>query len=73
MARKRSLASQLRLVGQDGILKKVIEDLFFDNDFALLNLLSDAVAQDQELLLRVETECAKVGLRLKLKAQRPRT
>ena len=66
MARKRSLASQSRLVGQEGSLRKSSKiSTLIANDIALLKLLSDAVAQDQELLLRVETECAKVGLGLK--------
>ena len=41
--------------------KEVIADLDFADDIALL---SDAVSQAQELLLRVETECARVGLGL---------
>ena len=41
--------------------KEVIADLDFADDIALL---SDAVAQAQELLLRVEDECARVGLGL---------
>ncbi|CAJ1055842.1 uncharacterized protein LOC110241963 [Xyrichtys novacula] len=42
-------------------LKEVLADLDFADDIALL---SDAVEQAQELLLRVETECNKVGLGL---------
>ena len=41
--------------------KEVLADLDFADDIALL---SDAVQQAQELLLRVETECSKVGLGL---------
>ena len=35
-----------------------------DADIALIALISDAVAEAQELLTRVETECKKVGLGL---------
>ena len=41
--------------------KEVLADLDFADDIALL---SDAIKQAQELLLRVETECNKVGLGL---------
>ncbi|XP_020903545.1 uncharacterized protein LOC110241963 [Exaiptasia diaphana] len=41
--------------------KVVLADLDFADDIALL---SDAIIQAQELLLRVETECSKVGLGL---------
>ena len=41
--------------------KEVIADLDFADDIALL---SDGIKQAQELLLRVERECSKVGLRL---------
>ena len=41
--------------------KEVLSDLDFADDIALL---SDAIAQAQELLSRVETECKKVGLGL---------
>ena len=41
--------------------KEVLADLDFADDIALL---SDAIEQAQELLLRVETECSKVGLGL---------
>ena len=41
--------------------KEVIADLDFADDIALL---SDTMQQAQELLLRVETECSKVGLGL---------
>ena len=41
--------------------KEVLADLDFADDIALL---SDAIEQAQELLLRVETECNKVGLGL---------
>ena len=41
--------------------KEALADLDFADNIALL---SDAVHQAQELLLRVETECSKVGLGL---------
>ena len=41
--------------------KEVVADLDFADDIALL---ADAIQQAQELLLRVETECNKVGLGL---------
>ena len=41
--------------------KEVLADLDFADDIALL---ANAIAQAQELLLRVETECSKVGLEL---------
>ena len=41
--------------------KEVLADLDFADDIALL---SDAIEQAQELLLKVETECSKVGLGL---------
>ena len=41
--------------------KEVLADLDFADDIALL---SDAIEQAQELLIRVETECKKVGLGL---------
>ena len=41
--------------------KEVLADLDFADDIALL---SDAMEQAQELLLKVETECSKVGLGL---------
>ena len=41
--------------------KEVLADLDFADN---ITLLSDAVQQAQELLLRVETECSKIGLGL---------
>ena len=41
--------------------KEVLADLDFADDIALL---SDVIVQAQELLIRVETECNKVGLGL---------
>ena len=43
---------------------EVLTDLDYADD---ISLLSDRVEQAQELLTRVETECAKVGLRLNAK------
>ena len=42
----------------------MLTDLDFVEDFALM---SDGVLQAQELLIRVETECAKVGIHLNQK------
>ena len=42
----------------------VLSDLGYADD---ISLISDRVEQAQELLTRVETECAKVGLRLNAK------
>ena len=39
----------------------MLTDLEFADD---IDLLSDGMVQEQKLLSRVETECAKVGLRL---------
>ena len=44
--------------------KVVLTDLDYTDD---ISLLSDNVDQAQELLNRVELECAKVGLRLNLR------
>ena len=42
----------------------MLTDLDFADDIAVI---SDGMVQSQELLSRVATECAKVGLRLNLK------
>ena len=59
--KEEELGFTLREIKSSRHPKEVIADLDFADDIALL---SDGIKQAQELLLRVERECSKVGLRL---------